>query len=76
MAFKADREAAPRNAGVPTAHPTSSRSPAPRRFECGKPAERDPVPEATQADDDTPVQPTAASNQPVIDAAMIFIHKS
>jgi putative transposase len=40
------------------------------RFECGKLAERDSVLEATQAaDDNTPVQSPAASNQPVNNAA-------
>jgi hypothetical protein len=39
------------------------------RFECGKPAERGPVPEATQAADGTPVQPPAAPDQPVSNAA-------
>ncbi len=39
------------------------------RFECGKLVERDPVLEATQAADDTPVQSPAASNQPVSNAA-------
>jgi hypothetical protein len=39
------------------------------RFECGKLVERDPILEATQAADDTPVQPPAASNQPVDNAA-------
>jgi len=39
------------------------------RFECGKLVERDPVLEATQAADDTPVQSPTASNQPVNNAA-------
>jgi hypothetical protein len=39
------------------------------RFECGKLVEHDPVLQATQAADDTPVQPPAASNQPVNNAA-------
>jgi putative transposase len=39
------------------------------RFEYGKLVERDPVFDATQAADDTPVQPPAASNQPVNNAA-------
>jgi hypothetical protein len=39
------------------------------RFECGKLVERDPLLEATQAADDTPVQSPAASNQPVNNAA-------
>ena len=39
------------------------------RFEGGKLVERDPVLEATQAADDTRVQPPAASNQPVNNAA-------
>jgi hypothetical protein len=37
-------------------------------FECGALVERDPVLEATQAADDTPVQSPAASNQPVNNA--------
>jgi hypothetical protein len=36
----------------------------------GKLVERDPVLEATQAADDTPVQSPAASNQPVNNAAI------
>ena len=39
------------------------------RFECGKLVERDPVLEATQPADDTPVQSPATSNQPVNNAA-------
>jgi hypothetical protein len=39
------------------------------RLGCSKLAERDPVPEATQAAGDTPVQPPAASRQPVSNAA-------
>ena len=39
------------------------------RFECCKLVERDPVLEATQAADDTPVQSPTASNQPVNNAA-------
>ena len=39
------------------------------RFACGKLVEHDPVLQATQAADDTPVQPPAASNQPVSNAA-------
>ncbi len=35
------------------------------RFECGKLVERDPVLQATQTADDTPVQSPTASNQPV-----------
>jgi hypothetical protein len=49
----------------------ASRRARPRRarFECGKLVERDPVLEATWAADDTPVQPPAASSQPVNNAA-------
>ena len=39
------------------------------RFECGKLAERDPGLQATQAAGDIPVQPPAAPDQPVSNAA-------
>ena len=65
---QADR--GPRNAGAPTAHPDlGALARAGARFECGKPAERDPVLQAIQAAGGTPVQPPAASNQPASNAA-------
>ena len=65
------------NAGAPMAHPASSRSPAPgTRFERGKLAEHDPIPEATQAADDTPVGHRRLESTRQQRRAMIFTHKS